>query len=386
MRLELTRDEQQFLDDIRGFIRVYWPQPAGAVQAGAQRWTRALVARGWLVPHWPERFGGTGWDLVRQYLWDRETALAGAEVLDPIGVDLAGPLLCAYGTSAQQSDWLPAIRAATARWCLALGEVLGRGPEDGEIVARTVRGGLRLGGVKRLVLQAAASDHMLCLARDGTAAAGSGYALVVVNLHQPGVTIEPVRGLDGRHLADRVTLEGVVLAPQGRIGPARGGLALAATVVEGGRFAFAGAARLEVALRGLRRLAAQVVDGDRALADDADFARKLADLAQGTAAVEALELRVLGALQAGQPVAALRAALRLRTSELGARLADLQVEALGYYALPGPDPVLAHNEGTVGPDYAFAALQGMLAGRFRALVEGSGEEQKSRIAKSVLGF
>ena len=33
------------------------------------RWQRALGARGWLNPSWPVGDGGTGWGVVRNYLF-----------------------------------------------------------------------------------------------------------------------------------------------------------------------------------------------------------------------------------------------------------------------------------------------------------------------------
>jgi alkylation response protein AidB-like acyl-CoA dehydrogenase len=76
--------------------------------------------------------------------------------------------------------------------------------------------------------------------------------------------------------------------------------------------------------------------------------------------------------------------LKVAGSEIQQRVADLAMEAVGYYALPD-DLSLGDNE-TVGPDYARG-----LAGRYfnlrkASIYGGSNEIQRNIIAKAVLGL
>jgi alkylation response protein AidB-like acyl-CoA dehydrogenase len=76
--------------------------------------------------------------------------------------------------------------------------------------------------------------------------------------------------------------------------------------------------------------------------------------------------------------------LKVAGSEIQQRVADLAMEAVGYYALPD-DLSLGDNE-AVGPDYARG-----LAGRYfnlrkASIYGGSNEIQRNIIAKAVLGL
>lgn len=76
------------------------------------------------------------------------------------------------------------------------------------------------------------------------------------------------------------------------------------------------------------------------------MAHRLQALEVGLLATEAMERRAF--LPAGRKSSsadtALLDAVAIRTSELGAALAGLAVESLGYHALPAPDPHRQHNE------------------------------------------
>src|SRR5215212_6801470 len=89
----------------------------------ARAFNRALAARGWMVPAWPERFGGRGWSqldrllLTEQLVYHR--APAGGRLF---GVGMVGPTLQIYGTPEQQARHLPPIREGTVQWCQGFSE------------------------------------------------------------------------------------------------------------------------------------------------------------------------------------------------------------------------------------------------------------------------
>jgi len=71
---------------------------------------------------------------------------------------------------------------------------------------------------------------------------------------------------------------------------------------------------------------------------------------------------------------------------LGQELVQLQVEALGYYALPYAGIDALDNEGPIGPEFSQPVLFGMLSNRAREAVLAPRDHLKSIIAKSVLGL
>jgi len=421
MRLEPTAAEREFLDSIRAFIARHWRphqhqrRRAGSGYHVAERaWFEALDAQGWSVPHWPVAHGGTGWSPRWRYLWNRELALAEAPAMDPVGVDWAGPALCAWGDAAQQAALLPPIRAGRERWCLGLAE-----SDPGAALAAIGMRGRRLAqagesddayvvdGVKAWVAGADRARWMLALVHTGTdpeaARAAAGPSLLVIDLAAPGVEVAPLRLLDGRTDVCRITLTQVSVPVTRRLGPQGFGAQAAEALSAWARQQVEPAAGLRVLAARLGLVAAGLPDGDGSLADDPGFARKLAELGVELAGLEALESRHAGAprswetllsLGAGDrstgdgspPDDPLAAVLRLRHAQIAQRLGELLVEAFGYYSLPYPDPLTIDNEGPIGHDYALTALQGLLAGRSLDIDGDASELLKNRIAKQVFGL
>ena len=75
-----------------------------------------------------------------------------------------------------------------------------------------------------------------------------------------------------------------------------------------------------------------------------------------------------------------------RSRQISQQLADLQVEALGYFALPYADIEALDNEGPIGPEFSQPVLFGMISNRAREAVLAPRDHLKNIIAKSVLGL
>jgi alkylation response protein AidB-like acyl-CoA dehydrogenase len=127
MDLSFTPEEQRFRDEVRAFLDASLPAGLRAkVLEGLHvpredtvRWQRILHARGWGGPAWPVEFGGTGWDPVRQYVFEEECAAAGAPRLLPFGLKMVGPVIMRFGNAAQQRRFLPRILSGEDWWCQA---------------------------------------------------------------------------------------------------------------------------------------------------------------------------------------------------------------------------------------------------------------------------
>ena len=109
MDLSFTPEEQRFRDEVRAFLDASLPPDLRAKvldglhvpREDTVRWQRILHARGWGGPAWPVEFGGTGWDPVRQYVFEEECAAAGAPRLLPFGLKMVGPVIMRFGNAAQ---------------------------------------------------------------------------------------------------------------------------------------------------------------------------------------------------------------------------------------------------------------------------------------------
>ena len=65
------------------------------------RWQTILHRKkGWYGGAWPKEYGGAGWSIVQQYLFEQENALGGAPFIIPYGISMVGPVIYTFGTEA----------------------------------------------------------------------------------------------------------------------------------------------------------------------------------------------------------------------------------------------------------------------------------------------
>ncbi len=151
MRLEFTEEEQAFREEVRAFLREKLPaQIRDKVLNGYELsredhvlWQRTLHERGWGGIGWPKQFGGPGWNSVQQYIFDEETAQAGAPRLIPFGTKMVAPVIMAFGNAAQQQRFLPPISSGAEWWCQGYSEP-GAGSDLASLKTRAVLAGRSL--------------------------------------------------------------------------------------------------------------------------------------------------------------------------------------------------------------------------------------------------
>ncbi|NIQ95447.1 MAG: pimeloyl-CoA dehydrogenase large subunit, partial [Desulfuromonadales bacterium] len=62
---------------------------------------------GWLVPEWPEKYGGSPLTPVQRYILTEELTRAYAPLLINQGVRMVGPVIYTFGTDEQKEKYLP---------------------------------------------------------------------------------------------------------------------------------------------------------------------------------------------------------------------------------------------------------------------------------------
>ncbi len=101
MDLNLTPEEQAFRAEVRRFIAEKVParltdkvrHGQHLTKADYEEWHAILHAQGWLANHWPQAWGGTGWNAVEKFIFENECALAWCPRTVPFGVNMLGPVL-----------------------------------------------------------------------------------------------------------------------------------------------------------------------------------------------------------------------------------------------------------------------------------------------------
>ena len=144
------------------------------------------------------------------------------------------------------------------------------------------------------------------------------------------------------------------------------------------------------------RLAAEhvmgLLDGEEArtaeklLAQDPQFAARLARLEIDLENMKTTNLRVLAAAGAGHAPTAESSMLKIRGTEIRQQISDLMRRAAGVHAQPFVTEALEEgfNGPAVGPDFAAPAASHYFNYRKLSIFGGSNEVQREIISKAIL--
>ncbi len=410
MDLALTKEHDAFRDDVRQFLKDNLDEDlkrAGRLGTSVyadydvtMRWHKILHAKGWLVPSWPKEYGGTGWDLMRLYIFASEFSKAGAPSLSPMGVGMIGPALIGHGTQAQKDFYLPRILSGEDFWCQGYSEP-GSGSDLASLQMKAEDKGDHFvcSGSKIWTTHANYANRIFCLVRtDGSTKPQEGITFVLIDMDQPGVSVDPLIMLTGEHIQNQVFFDNVKVPKENVVGEVHKGWTVAKYLLQFER-GNAYAPGLYARLQKIRAGAMEENEGTgRRLIDDADFATKLADAEVEISTLEFTEHRILSALAAGDPPGAESSMLKTRGTEVSQRLTELAIEAAGAYgqvfqpqytAPGGPVPSAPAREGNlppVGPERWVTAVPKYLNDRAGSIYAGSNEIQRNIMAKAVLGL
>ena len=231
MQLELNPQAQAFRAEVRDFLRPYAHLGKHLVSDGEPELTafyRAMAARNWLALSWPADAGGLGRPPLEEFLLWNELAYQRVARI-PLSVGVVAKTIIRYGSADQKAAWLEPIRRYDISFALAYSE-----PEAGSDLT-----GLRctaeprgdsyvVNGNKCWNSRAHRSDYLWLLCRTGAPGSRSaGLSLLVVDTRAPGVTIRPIRLMDGNVFTE-IFFDQVVVPARQRIGPENGAWAMMA--------------------------------------------------------------------------------------------------------------------------------------------------------------
>ncbi len=385
---ERFRDEvRQFLDDaLDDDLRAGARYCAGVFQDfdTNMRWHRILYRKGWIAPTWPKVHGGTGWDLMQRYIFATEASLAGAPGLAPMGLGMCGPMLIGHGTDAQKAHYLPRILSGEDYWCQGYSEP-GAGSDLASLKLRADVDGDHyvLNGTKIWTTHAHHANRMFLLVR--TRFEGKpqqGITFLLLDMHTPGIRVEPIVFVSGEHEVNQVFFDDVRVPVGNRVGAENDGWTVAKYLLEFERGG-GGAARMQVALTRLKRLASRMgLDADPA------FRRKLDETEVKLQAIQFTEFRIMAALSQGQAPGPESSILKNLSADMGQRISELAVEALaGYGTVHQPEArAVGSNVPVIGPIEGVVTMPNYFNFRASSIAGGTNEVQKNIVAKLVLGL
>jgi alkylation response protein AidB-like acyl-CoA dehydrogenase len=195
---------------------------AGSDDLDAGRsYLRALADGGWAVPTWPREYGGLGATPAQAAIVAQELGRFDVPDLYPyvIGLAIAGPTLVDHATPEQCERWLPPIRTGDEVWCQLFSEP-DAGSDLASLSTRAERDGerWRVTGSKVWSSRAHYAQRGLLLARtDPAVPKHAGITAFGLDMGAPGVTVRPLRQMNGDTHFSEVHFDGAVVADEDRI-------------------------------------------------------------------------------------------------------------------------------------------------------------------------
>jgi alkylation response protein AidB-like acyl-CoA dehydrogenase len=393
MEPNLSSEDAAFRDEVRSFIAENYPQEmrvpnpeTDLTKEQSLLWHRILFRKGWIAPLWPKQYGGTGWSIIRRFIWEQETSRAGTLPPLAFSVTMVGPVIYTYGNEAQKTQFLPRILSGEDWWCQGYSEP-GSGSDLASVRTKAVRDGDHyvVNGHKTWTTLAQHADWIFCLVRtDPEATPQAGISFLLIDMKTPGVTVRPIITIDGSHEVNDVFLEDVRVPTENLIGEENKGWTYAKFLLGNERTSMAGIGRSTRYLNRLKEIVnAEIPEDDAARGE---FVKDIARVELDVLALEATELRIVAQMSRGIDPGPIASLFKIRGTEIFQRITDLTHRAIGNYGLALREHPPSANIYMPGPDHGHTASEKYLNSRKLSIYGGSNEIQHNIIAKAVLGL
>lgn len=224
---QFTKDQEKFRLEVRSFLqkelanRTFETACDSWLSGCNPQFSKKIAEQGWIGLTWPQKYGGQERSAIDRYILTEEFLAIGAPVAAHWIADRqTGPLLLRYGTEEQRSYFLPRITKAECFFAIGLSE-----PNSGSDLAsvstnaKKVEGGWLVNGAKTWTSNAHDAHFMITLVRTAPYdkdSKHSGLSQMIIDLHDKGVSVKPIKFLTGERHFNEVFFEDVFV-PDNRI-------------------------------------------------------------------------------------------------------------------------------------------------------------------------
>ena len=398
MNLNFSPEEISFQEEVRDFLKQELTQDlvnaakhTSAVfteKEVAMKWQKKLANKGWLVPSWPEEYGGTNWTQTQRYIFSSECAKAGAPNLIPMGLAMIGPLLLGKGTKEQKDYYIPRIISGEDYWCQGYSEP-GAGSDLASLQCKAERVGDEyvINGTKIWTTHAHLANKIFCLVRtDNSGKNQEGITFLMLDMNQPGVKVEPILTMAKDHDFNQVVFTDAVAKVSDRIGEENQGWSVAKYLLEFERSGGIGGSKSLSDLDFIRRLIKKISSTHTDFSFAYTYNTKVAELEIKALSIQYTSLRILSSLTKGDSPGPESSMMKTLVTDLEQEISELTLEVIGYYGIPFQDTSLGSNKPAIG-DEDYRSIAGKYQNlRATTIYGGSNEIQRNIMAKAVLGL
>ena len=359
------------------------PAALRSVRSLAQyrQWYPNFAEAGLVVPTWLPEHGGLGIsnDVARAI----EPALAPLRLtrLNPLGLNNVAAALFSHGSEEQRLRFLPPIVRNEEKWCQLFSEP-GAGSDLASLATRAVRDGddWVISGQKVWTTWADEADFAILLARtDPEEPKHKGITYFLLDMHQAGVDVRPLRQITGEAEFNEVFLDGARVPDAHRVGDVNDGWRVSASTLSSERQMVSGSGS-----GGMGRLGGSSTERLITLAqecgrwDDPVVRHKVMRLWAQEQIRGWTNTRVRAALSAGQSPGAASSIGKVHQATLNQQIQDLMVDLVGTAAVAW--------RATDNEDALPREVQGMMRSLANSTEGGTTDINKNILGERVLGL
>jgi alkylation response protein AidB-like acyl-CoA dehydrogenase len=378
---------------VRGLLAEEAPREPLRTVVEKKAWHRKLYKAGYLGMGWPKAYGGREARPIEQAIVIEEMARASAPgSINWAGLGLVGPTLIHHGTGAQRERYIRNILLGEEIWCQLYSE-----PNAGsDLAALQCRAEIDgdefvVNGQKIWTSTAPEADMGILLVRtDRQVPKHQGISYLIVDMHQPGIEVRPLRQITGEagEFAE-VFFTNVRVPADNLIGELNAGWRIAQTTLsyERGGDTMGIVARLQQSFERLLEIASTPRrDGTRQI-DDPLVRQKLGQILAEIEVLRYSSLRILSTLEKGKQPGPESSIAKLHYSELDKRVNTLMLDILGPYGQLTDGVPAEYDYASDGREDAHGNWPYLFLLPFaETIYAGSSQIQKNIIGERVLGL
>ena len=214
---------------MRAWLEANWSPDHGLVE-----WRNKLIDSGWGVPSWPKAWFGRELPMALEMVVEEEMQRVGAVGVAKTGIRRLAAATCwRTAPTTQKQKFLRRSLTGEDTWCQLFSEP-GCGSDLAGAMTRAEFKGNRwvINGQKVWTTSAHHADWGLLLARtDWDKPKHQGLSYFVLDIHQPGVEVRPLRQMNGHASFNQVFFTDAEVPPENLVGEVGRGWAVATTTL-----------------------------------------------------------------------------------------------------------------------------------------------------------
>ncbi len=349
-------------------------------------WLKAMASRGWTAPSWPKENGGGGLSPEEAGVLSQEMVrIKAIPALTGMGLSMIGPTLLEFGTEEQKQRHIPKIVSGEVSWCQGYSEP-GAGSDLASLKTKAVIDGdnFVINGQKVWTSGAQHADWMFALVRtDFEASKHDGISFVLLDMHQPGVTIKPIQLISGSSPFCETFFDDAIAKREDLVGEMNKGWTVGKRLLQFersgiGGLSGGGAKKKKVKRNEFGELAKQYIGVEEGKIADLGAREKVLNHSMLERSFQLTTQRVVAESQSGKTPGATSSIFKLVGANLSRDGSELKSELMGTQG--------AGWEGENFSDNELETTKNWLSNRAVTIYGGTNEVQMNIIAKRVLGL